>query len=91
MILIYTGKTTNRLRYIFEHILKYVLGLKVKFTTNIEEFNQHTGAKINYSSRAIPNKAHTNNSGSNKVCSRKTTIRLTMCSVDCSTACFILV
>ena len=53
MILIYTGKTTNRLRYIFEHILKYVLGLKVKFTTNIEEFNQHTGAKINYSSRAF--------------------------------------
>lgn len=50
-MLIYTVKTTNRLRYIFEHVFKHTLGLKVKFTTNADEYTQYSEAKLNYSSR----------------------------------------
>ena len=51
MLLVYTGKITNRLRYIFEHIFKNLLGVNMHITSDKEEFLQFEGAKLNYSSR----------------------------------------
>ncbi|OWY21720.1 hypothetical protein C7N43_36735 [Sphingobacteriales bacterium UPWRP_1] len=51
MVLVYTSRITNRLRYIFEHIFKNLLGVNMSITTNKEEFLQYSGAKLNYSSR----------------------------------------
>jgi hypothetical protein len=51
MLLIYTGKITNRIRYIFEHIFKNLLGITMSITTDKEEFLSFEGAKLNYSSR----------------------------------------
>lgn len=49
MILVYTHNLTPRLKYIFKTIFSDVLLCKVEFTTNIEDFENFDGAKINYS------------------------------------------
>ncbi len=49
MLLIYTPKITNRLKYIFEFIFVEVLRLEIVFTTSMEEFVTFEGPKINYS------------------------------------------
>ncbi|MFK7906752.1 MAG: polysaccharide deacetylase family protein [Chitinophagales bacterium] len=51
MLLIYSPKITNRLRYIFEHIFEDMLGLSFSITTDKEIFIAFEGAKMNYSSR----------------------------------------
>ncbi|QQS30508.1 MAG: hypothetical protein IPM47_06105 [Sphingobacteriales bacterium] len=51
MLLVYTNKITNRVRYIFEHIFKNLLGINMSITTDKEEFLAFEGAKLNYSSR----------------------------------------
>ena len=48
MLLIFTHKTTPRVRYIFKHILTRTLLIPVKFTTKIEEFVAHNGPKLTY-------------------------------------------
>lgn len=51
MLLIYSPKITNRLRYIFEQLLEEMLGLNFSITTDKEIFIAFDGAKVNYSSR----------------------------------------
>ncbi len=51
MLLIYSPKITNRLRYIFEHIFEEMLGINFSITTDKEIFIEFDGAKLNYSSR----------------------------------------
>ncbi len=53
MILVYTPKINNRIRYIFRLIFTDVLGVTVKLTDNVNEFKLHDGAKINYSGHAF--------------------------------------
>lgn len=53
MLLIYTHKITNRLRYIFEHIFTHVLGIKISITTDVSLYAAHTEAKLNYSGKNI--------------------------------------
>jgi hypothetical protein len=48
-ILIYTPKKTNRLHYVFNHLLGELLGLKPKFIQDKDAFAEYEGAKINYS------------------------------------------
>lgn len=55
MLLIYTPKITNRLRYIFEHIFEEMLGINFSITTDKEIFIEFEGAKLNYSSRQFEN------------------------------------
>ena len=49
MILIYSHKLTNRLRYIFKTIFKDVLKTAIRFTDDVEEFENSAHVKINYS------------------------------------------
>lgn len=53
MILVYSQKLTNRLRYIFKTIFKDVLLVDVDFTENTEKFNSFDGVKINYSNTKL--------------------------------------
>ena len=47
-MLILVPKTTNRLHYIFELILKDLLGISFKFTTDNETFASYNGPKLHY-------------------------------------------
>ncbi|MCB0403106.1 MAG: polysaccharide deacetylase family protein [Flavobacteriales bacterium] len=53
MILIYSHKLTNRLKYIFTTIFKDVLLTPVEFTQDPETFKQHPDVKINYTSKNL--------------------------------------
>lgn len=48
MLLIYTQKITPRIDYIFKQICSNMLGIKISFTSEIEEFISHTSPKISY-------------------------------------------
>lgn len=52
-LLIYTHKTTNRNRYIFNFILKEILHIPFVITNNKEEFIQHNGPAIAYCNQPI--------------------------------------
>jgi hypothetical protein len=52
-ILIYTPKKTNRLQYVFNHLLGELLGLTPLFIHDNDAFAVHTGPKINYSWQAV--------------------------------------
>ncbi|MCK5824266.1 MAG: polysaccharide deacetylase family protein [Ichthyobacteriaceae bacterium] len=58
MLLVYTPKITNRIKYIFHHIFKCHIGLAVKFTSAIEEFIAHSGPKISYGKKPLGNELH---------------------------------
>ncbi len=49
MILIFSHITSPRLQYICQFIFKELLGQDIVITIDSEEFNNHEGAKINYS------------------------------------------
>lgn len=55
MLLVYTKKKSPRLNYVFKHICTRVLGLKVGFTTKIEEFIAHHGLKMSYAKQQLGN------------------------------------
>ena len=49
MLLIYTNKTNNRIKYIFNLIFHDLLKTEYTITNKIGEFRNYTGPKINYS------------------------------------------
>ncbi|MDP4266253.1 MAG: polysaccharide deacetylase family protein [Bacteroidota bacterium] len=53
MLLIYSPKLTNRLKYIFRLIFRDILGSDVYFTTGAEEFEKFQGVKLSYSHSPI--------------------------------------
>ena len=53
MLLIYTQKVTPRIIYVFKHICTHILGIPIKFTSKIEEFIAHDGAKLSYGRQAL--------------------------------------
>lgn len=53
MVLIYSHTTSPRLQYICQFIFKEQLGTDFDITIDAEEFKNHTGVKINYSSTAF--------------------------------------
>ena len=53
MILIFTNKITYRIKYVFTHIFRSILGIKVQFTSNIEEFIAYEGPKISYAKKKL--------------------------------------
>ncbi len=52
-LLVYTHKVTPRLRYVFKHICTHILGVKVNFTTIVEEFIAHQGIKMSYTKQPL--------------------------------------
>ena len=55
MLVIYTQKITPRITYIFKHLCTHLLGIPIKFTSKIEEFIAHEGAKMSYGKQALGN------------------------------------
>ncbi|MBC3757553.1 polysaccharide deacetylase family protein [Hyunsoonleella sp. SJ7] len=55
MLLVYTHKISPRLKYVFKHICTRVLGIKVEFTTKIEEFIAHDSLKMSYTKQHLGN------------------------------------
>jgi hypothetical protein len=55
MLLVYTHKISPRLKYVFKHICTRVLGIKVGFTTKIEEFIAHDSMKMSYTKQQLGN------------------------------------
>ena len=53
MLLIYTQKVTPRITYVFKHICTHILEIPIKFTSKIEEFIAHEGAKLSYGKQAL--------------------------------------
>ncbi len=51
MLLVYSQKITNRLKYISEHIFSDILGITVSLTSEKDTFTSFEGPKINYSYR----------------------------------------
>jgi len=55
MLLIYTQKVTPRIIYVFKQLCTHILGIPIKFTSKIEEFIAHDGAKLSYGRQALGN------------------------------------
>ena len=55
MILVYTPKITRRIEYIFKHIFINIIGIKVSFTTKVDEFVSFQGPKFSYAPTRLSN------------------------------------
>ncbi|TMM58143.1 hypothetical protein FEE95_01560 [Maribacter algarum] len=55
MLLIYTHKITPRFSYTMKHIFTRTLGIDVTFTTKVEDFIKHSGAKVTYTKQPLQN------------------------------------
>lgn len=55
MLLIYVAEISPRLDYVFKHICGRVLGLDFSFTTSLEAFIAHQGAKMSYGKAPLGN------------------------------------
>jgi|TARA_R110002110_G_scaffold202466_1_gene413493 hypothetical protein len=53
MLLVYTQKITPRITYAFRHICTRILGLETQFTSTIEAFVAHSGAKLSYGKQPL--------------------------------------
>ena len=58
MLLVYTHKITPRVRYIFTHIFKHVLGVEVGFTSTLENFVAHSEEKMSYTTAPLGKENH---------------------------------
>lgn len=55
MLLVYTQKTTPRLTYAFKHIFLRILGVDIKFTSEIESFVAFNMQKVSYGKQPLAN------------------------------------
>ena len=55
MLLIYTHKVTPRFSYTMKHMFTRILGIDIIFTTKVEDFIKHSGAKITYTKQPLQN------------------------------------
>ncbi|WP_299763228.1 polysaccharide deacetylase family protein [uncultured Dokdonia sp.] len=58
MLLVYTHKITPRVTYIFKHVCTRVMGIKVSFTSKVEDFIAHDGPKLSYTQKQLGNELH---------------------------------
>jgi hypothetical protein len=54
MVLILVPKETNRLHYAMQLLLVRLLGIRIKFTRDVSEFEFHSGAKFSYGVKVDP-------------------------------------
>ncbi len=52
-VLIYSQKITNRLRYIAQLVLGDLLGIKIRITDDVQEYQKHDGARICYHNQQL--------------------------------------
>ena len=62
-LLIYVSAVTPRINYTFRHICTHILGLRIKFTSKIEEFIAHEGMKLSYGKQKLGNELFIQSSG----------------------------
>lgn len=55
MLLIYTHRISNRLRYITQQCIENILKLDFELTTSVEDFIKHDGPKITYTKQPLQN------------------------------------
>lgn len=55
MLLIYTEKITNRIRYTFDLFLKEMLKVDYELTTKSDDFNSYEGVKFSYAKKPLRN------------------------------------
>ena len=55
MLLIYTHKITPRFSYVMRQVFTRILGIEVSYTTKVEDFIKHSGAKITYTKKPLQN------------------------------------
>lgn len=55
LLFLYTHKITPRLNFIAKHIFTRILGIEVHFSTRVEDFIGHKGAKITYTRQPLQN------------------------------------
>ncbi len=55
MLLIYTHKITPRFSYAMRQVFTRILGIEVSFSTKVEDFIKHSGAKITYTKQPLQN------------------------------------
>ncbi len=55
MLLIYTDKITNRIKYIFNLLIKELLNVNFKLTSSKEEFSTYEGVKFSYTKYQLGN------------------------------------
>jgi len=55
MILVYTHKTTARLRYTLQMVFTQFIGYEIKITNQVEEFIAFEGVKISYTKKPLGN------------------------------------
>ena len=55
MLLIYTHKITPRFSYVMRQVFTRILGIEVVYTTKVEDFIKHSGAKITYTKQPLQN------------------------------------
>ena len=55
MLLIYTHKITPRFSYVMRQVFTRILGIEISFTTKVEDFIKHSGAKITYTKQPLQN------------------------------------
>lgn len=53
MLLIYSSKLTNRVKYIFELLFSHAIKADYKLTDNKNEYSTYEGPKLNYSNRPV--------------------------------------
>lgn len=53
MLLVYTQKVTERVRYTFELVLQQLLGIEYKLTDALEEWQAHLGPKMAYTEKPV--------------------------------------
>ena len=53
MLLIYTPKITSRITYVFKQFFTRILLMDIEFTTKVDKFVAHNGAKITYAKQAL--------------------------------------
>jgi len=53
MVLVYSNKITNRIKYIFQLIFSDVLKVQVQFTADLQAFNEAGGVKISYGKNPV--------------------------------------
>ena len=55
MLLIYTHKISNRLRYVTQQCIQNILKVDFELTTSVEDFIKHDGPKITYAKQPLQN------------------------------------
>lgn len=58
MLLIYSQKITPRITYIFKQLCTEILGLEIKLTADVEEFNDFKTAKFSYGKQPLSNELY---------------------------------